>query len=257
MNTKLLWPLGLTAALAAASASPAIAANAACSAPGVTVVSDPAGDTTVDTGEGAAAPVPDTSADILSLSLAEPGSQLAFTYKFTDLANILPNHAWIVRFNTDVPPDNGDDDYFVAMVAGPDGSTSFVYGTDGFQVGAPAGEPRQFRVNGTLDGSSFNADGTITLAIAKSKIPGLIGGEAVFGILPTTRVIAPYDGSEPFFSNMSNETILDQTDLADDYNLGSCSGGKSGVLGLGALSPLSVLVLGFLSVFGGWRRRVK
>jgi hypothetical protein len=254
MNTKLLWPLGLTAALTAASAMPAFGDSGACSAPGITVVTDPAGDESVDTGEGAVVPVPDAAADILSLALSEPSGQLVFTYKMSDLSTVPPNHAWIVRFSTDVPPDNGDEDYFVAMVSAADGSTSFVYGTDGFTADAPA-EPRQFRPIGDITGS-FGADGTITLAVDKAKVPGL-DATAVYGIKPTTRGVTGLNtGAEPFFTNGSDETILDQTDVPDDYTLGGCSGGKSGLLGLGALSPLALLVLGLLSVFGINKRRV-
>lgn len=216
-------------------------AEDACTAPGVLVTEDAAGDdVTAPTGEG--------FADILSVHGAEPADSntLVFTYKVASLAAVPPHTAWILRFATDTAPDNGDQDYFVAMVTLSDGYIRYVYGTNGFAAGAPAGEPRQFRVQGELDGSSYAEDGNITLVLDKSKVPSLNPGLDVFNILATVRLVSPAEDGTPFFTNGANNTILDDapagfyTVAGDD----ACAG-KSGLQQIlaGAWSPFALLVL--------------
>jgi len=230
-----------SAGLMAVAAQPAPAADPSCSLPGVVVATDPAGDET-----GA----PATSfADILSLSIAEPGSNLlVFTLKMSDLATVLPDQAWIVRFSADVAPDDGDVEYFVAMVTGPDATPHFIYGTDG--PPDPLGEtPNVFNPQGSLDASStFNADGTVSLALDKSKVPGLVNGGGVSAIVPVTNKITPTDGTVPFWygfrSVSTTELAYDDVATVDDYVIGQGNcGGKSGLLGLGAMPLPAVFAL--------------
>ena len=98
MKNNSIWLLCAPALLALAPLA-SIAGDAACSAPGVTVITDPAGDELGD---------PATSfADILSVSIAETGdNKLVFTYKVSDLSTLAPDQLWIVRFMTDVPPND-------------------------------------------------------------------------------------------------------------------------------------------------------
>jgi hypothetical protein len=135
------------------------------------------------------------------------------------------------------------------MANGPQGAPVFVYGRTGFQLGVPAGEPRQFVTDGVLEaGSGMNADGTITLVLDKTKVAGIKPGSEIFNILTTVRLVTPPDAGAPFFTNADNSTILDEAD-AGIYDLaadGAC--GKSGLQQLvaGSLPPLTLLVLALL-----------
>jgi len=247
-TTQIALVLGLAAAMNVAAAT---AQDDSCTLPGVMVIEDASGDS-VD-GNG--------FSDLQSLHMAEPASmpgKLVFTYKVGDLSTVPPSMGWIVRFQTDSPPTNGDEDYFVAMLASPQG-TYFVHGTDGFSLGAPAGEPRQFRIAGDLDaGSAFAADGTITLILDKSAVPGLVPGLAAYNILPTVRLMTPPESPAPFTTNGDNATILDDALGSGYYDVvghESCEDGKS-VLGVtvGAL-PAATLGLLALAAFAPRRRR--
>ena len=243
-----LWAWSIAAVLP--SAGFAAGSPATCSAPGITVVADASGDQ-----QGAPA---DTFADILSLSIAEPPStdgvnRLVFTFKVADLSVVPPNSQWVVRFLTDVPPPNGDEKYFVAMLTDASGSAHFIYGSEILEAGVG---PRVWTPAGELDGAStFNADGTITLVLDESKIGGLGVGGAISAMEPQTRVdFSPTEGSVPFVTG-ANAAMLDVTDPPDEYDLvgsGSCGSGKSGILGLGAmpLAPLAAMLM-----LTGLRRR--
>lgn len=247
-HPRIALVLGLAAAMNMAAAR---AQDDPCTLPGVAVVEDASNDS-VDT-QG--------YSDLQALHLAEPASmpnKLVFTYKVRDLATLPPSFGWIVRFQTDSAPTNGDEDYFVAMLNSPRG-TYFVHGTDGFSFGLPAGEPRQFRIAGALDGAStFAADGTITLVLDKSAVPAITPGLAVFNILATTRVMTPPEPPAPFTTNADNATILDDALGAGYYDVvgnESCGEEKS-VLGvaIGALPSATLGLLAF-AAFAPRRRR--
>lgn len=232
--------------------TPVLAAPETCTAPGTLVIEDATGDQGVPPAATppppapAVVPVPLDSADIVSVGMAEPaGTQLVFTYKVASLADAAPDMAWIVRFSTDELPADGYEDFFVAAVNGPDQSTRFVYGRTGFQVGAPAGEPRQFVVDGDLEaGSGTNADGTLTLILDRTKVPGINVGGEIFNMLATVRVVTPADPGLPFFTNADNSTILDEADAGAYDLVGSASCGKQGSgFAAGALGPLTLLFL--------------
>lgn len=253
-------------------AMPSLAlANDACSVPGVTVITDPAGDAGVDLYNASpvnpsalpqqppdvVVPVPAPGTDILSVSAAEPsGSQLVWTMKVDDLSTPPPSMAWIVRFQTDEPPENGDDDYFVAMTVTPDSdaqgvTTKFVYGTTGGSANVPvygSTPPRVFRPMGELEnGSTMNPDGTITLVLDKSKLPGMGDGVQLTNIAASVRIVSPNDANAGEFTNPSNASILDVAGTADSsYTLqGAACKGKSGggVLGAGAFGFFTLLPL--------------
>ena len=239
-----------TAALTAAVlAVPVIATGGepqSCTVPGVTVMVDPAGDE-----QGA----PATSfGDIQSLSIAEPAGAdvIVFTFKMADLSTLPPNGLWPIRFNTDVPPPNGDDMYFVAMVADPTGTAHFIYGTEILEEGEA---PRLWTPQGNLEPSSnFNADGTITLVLDKSKVPGLVvGGDLIVGAAQMSIDHSPTDGSVPFTTGLA-AALIDSGAGFDDYIVAGNSActGKSGVLGLGAMPAAGML---FLLALAGLRRR--
>lgn len=248
--------LRLTAvAIALLTASTAQAQDsAACALPGELVGEDAVGDHTL-------APTGLGFADIHTLHMAEPdgGPNLVFTYKMADLAELPPNTGWIIRFLTDVTP--AGEEQFVAMVTDPAGSPHFVYG---MAVPAdPAGQAGLlFEPAGALEAASdAKADGTISLVVNKAAMPGLSPGAAVFSMIPLVHRITPTDGSQPFVYGFRSlgAAQLSYDDGPDGfYELvqeDACAG-KSGVLGLGALSPLTLLALGGLAL-SGLRRRLR
>ncbi len=178
MRIHNLKPLSLMALLALCPLQ--AYAEDACTAPGVLVLEDATGDAGIEPDPAVGRQGSQPFFDIQTLHMAEPASmagKLVFTYKIADLSTLPPQTGYILRFSSDIAPDNGDEDFFVAMVTDPSGGASFVYGSDGFEFGLPAGEPRQFHVAGDLDGASnFNADGTITLVLDKAAVPGIVPG---------------------------------------------------------------------------------
>ena len=229
---------------------------ASCTLPGEQVVEDASGDHQL-------APAGEGFADILSLHMAEPGGadKLVFSYKMSDLGLLPPDTLWIIRFSTDVPPANGDVEYFVAMLTGPNASPHFVHGTGGPADGPGGAGPLLFTPAGALDtASNFKADGAITLVLDKSKIAGLTPGLAVFGMIPLTHRITPTDGTEPFLYGFrtASGNRLAYDDTSDGFYeilaSGSCDAGKSGVLGIGAFGfPALLVLIGFAAA--GLRRR--
>jgi hypothetical protein len=232
--------------------SAAARAQDTCSVPGTVVATDPAGDQL-------GAPVT-THADILSVAIAEPPSaegKLVITFKVGGLSTLTPDTLWILRFVTDVPPTNGDDEWWVAMLTGPDATPHFVYGSDGLQAGAP-NEPRRFQPAGSLDAASnFNADGTITLVLDRSAISGLDVGQFLYTLIPMTHVITPTDGTLPFlygFRSASDQVIALDDSTADLYEIEgteACSAKSGFDILAGAFTPASLLFL----ILGGLLRR--
>lgn len=134
--------------------------ESACTGLGVTIMTDPAGDSLDQIG----------GHDIRSLSIAEPysadGSQkLVFSLKMADLADPLtPNTQWRVYFTG--ADNNG---YFVDMRTDLLGAVTFKYGTYIHNADNTAGTATTV---GNLDtGSNYNTQtDTITLIVSNSKI---------------------------------------------------------------------------------------
>lgn len=219
------------------------AADGRCTLPGELISEDASGDDQL-------APTGAGFADILSLHMAEPAGipgMLVFTFRMTDLAVMPPDMVWMIRFSTDVPPDNGDEGYFVAMLTRPDAAARFVHGTV-TNVGGT--NLRAFNPAGALDSrSSFNADGTMTLVLDKSEVPGLKVGQAVFGMVPLTHRITPTDGTQPFaygFVSVGG-ALLAMDDAPDGFyevaGSETCSESKSLIASVGALAPATLLML--------------
>lgn len=152
-----------------------------CVVPGITGITDAAGDATV--------PLP--AYDILSVGVAEPPEmegKLVFTLKVAGLSPLQPNTLWAVRFSTPVKPENGDADWFVGMQSF-GGAASFVFGTVGV-VDATATSAAIYTIQGDIDAaSSFNADGTITLIVDKATIGNPKIGDGLAQLVATTRPI--------------------------------------------------------------------
>jgi PKD repeat protein len=198
---------------------PRVTATGSCSQPGNTVITDPVGDET-DT-------VPQH--DITSISMAEPidnattgaASNLVFTIKVVNLANVPPGWRWSVRFGLPGygPPASPllgpQEDWFVSMISSDGAAPTFTYGTTGVFQGAA----RFFTTVGNLDpGSNFNADGTITLILPKETLRSHAVCSGTCGPLNPGQVINLTLGSVRFSppselpgSGGTNETIPDTT----------------------------------------------
>ncbi len=224
--------------------------STACTLPGELVVEDASNDSGVQPGVG-----DQDFLDFQTLHLAEPASmpgKLVFTFKVRALSQTPPGLRWAVQFAASEPPPNGEEGWFVMMTTEMNASAipsqagtqpNFSYGTTGVQPpDAPTGI-RLFTVVGELaEGSGFNADGTITLVLEKSVIGNLPAGGFIENIFPIVRTITTPNGNS-----------FDQAPGTGFYELignESCSSGKSGILGAGALSPLALLVLAGLGALG-------
>ncbi|MES2682363.1 MAG: PKD domain-containing protein [Pseudomonadota bacterium] len=152
-----------------------------CIVPGVTVLTDPAGDATNML----------ASYDISSISVAEPDNlpgKLVFTMKVASLATLPPNTLWAIRFIAPTAPANGDEAYFVGMHT-QGGAATYVYGTS-FVQDATATSVTAYQIDGEIDAASiFAADGTITLVADKALFGPLAAGDALAQFTGTTRPI--------------------------------------------------------------------
>ena len=181
-------------------------ATGACEQPGVTAVSDPAGDPS----DG------QPFHDITSVSLAEPEDKpgkLVFTIKVADLKTIPPGWRWAARFSAPQrPPDavwGATEDWFVSMTTSDGPAPTFTYGTTGVPAVNGTTTSRIFTTLGQLDAASGAApDGTITLVLPKSAIGNPQPGQAVTGILGSVRATVP---SALPGTGGTNETIPDST----------------------------------------------
>ncbi|HZP11953.1 MAG TPA: hypothetical protein VFB36_05990 [Nevskiaceae bacterium] len=205
-----------------------------CVLPGITVETSPSGNATPSVG----------AFDLQQLNIAEPSDQdgkLVFTLKVADLSSVPPATRWSIRFSTDTAPPNGDDSYFVMMTT-EQGAPQFVWGSSGSAGVGPAGA-RVYNVAGSLaDGSTYNADGTITLVFDKSNIADLATpGHQLKGMITQTRaVLTP-----------ANEAIYDTMGGADVYTLKTQCGAINDLPGGDDNTPPPVGVPQSNSRFGG------
>jgi hypothetical protein len=153
-----------------------------CVVPGVPILSDQAGDLIT--------PIGVTSYpgyDLRSLSIAEPFAltdKLVFTIKVEDLTTVPPNTRWPVQFRLASDPDTLG--RWVDMSSDAAGTVTFNYGT--FVVtGGAYGSPST--TVGLADAeSNFNADGTITIVISRSKIGNPAPSAVMQGFLIRVRI---------------------------------------------------------------------
>jgi hypothetical protein len=192
---------------ACSEASPVIAppANQACTAPGVRLATDPAGDS----------PVP--ALDVQSLSIAEPPSadgsrKIVFTLKVASLSTFTPGNAWMILWNRPLADATYDRNYVVMRATGL-GTVAYKYG----KLSPP-------NVNQATDlgnaAGSFSADGTITLTLTPAQADNVAVGQDLPAI--EVRAFAVNVSGQP----SSQTTALDHTDPAN-YTLagtGPCGG---------------------------------
>lgn len=141
-----------------------LAAGPSCSLPGVTVMSDPTGDSTDML----------PSHDIQSFSIAEPSNlagQSVYTIKVADLSLLPPNTEWIIDWRNYY----GMTFYFVSMnTFDPARGPVFTYGHYECSVSLC-----QSVTDGEADAGEYLPDGTIRITISNDKLgnqPGQIIG---------------------------------------------------------------------------------
>ncbi len=153
-----------------------------CVLPGITVLTDKGGDLVVPLGTTTY-----PGYDIRSLSLAEPyglSDALVFTIKVESLMTVPPSARWPVQFR--LPGDAPNVGRFVDMRSDATGQVSFKYGTFAVTNGV-YGSPST--VLGDADaGSTYNANGTITIVVSRSKIGNPAVGSALQGFLMRVRI---------------------------------------------------------------------
>jgi hypothetical protein len=124
-----------------------------------------------------------------------PGTNnLMFKLKVNSLANVPANSRWRIAWNSFAAEafDSVSQQFYVGMTTGPDGVPHFEYGTL-----ADAGLPAVYAISETkrgdaLAGSSYNADGTITIYVPKwavgyplpGDLLGAVNGRTFTGDVP-------------------------------------------------------------------------
>jgi PKD domain len=153
-----------------------------CTPPGITILTDPAGDLITPVGVTTY-----PGYDLRSLSIGEPFSlvdKLVFTVKVEGLTTVPPDTRWPVQFRLASDPANLG--RWVDMASDPAGTVTFNYGTFDSTGGAYAAPNTTV---GQADAeSNFNADGTITIVISRSKIGNPAPADVLQGFLIRVRV---------------------------------------------------------------------
>lgn len=161
--------------------SPELPVESPCTVPGVTAITDPAGDATIM----------QASYDIRSISVAEPDNlpgKLVFTMKVSSLATLPPNTLWAIRFIAPTAPANGDEAYFVGMHT-QGGTAKYVYGTS-FVQDATAASLTVYQIAGEIDAASiFAPNGDIILVADKALFGNPVAGDSLAQLVGTTRPI--------------------------------------------------------------------
>jgi len=165
-----------------------------CVPPGRTVITDPVGDTPVE------------SMDVQSLALAEPsfgdGShKLVFTLKVKDLETTVPGNAWMILWNRPLPDATYDRDYVALRVTGI-GTVAYKYG----KLSPP--NVNQATDLGDADAGSVSADGTVTITVDTAKIDNVQTGQDLAGL--EVRSFAAHASGLP----SSQTTSVDHTSVA-------------------------------------------
>jgi PKD repeat protein len=158
-----------------------------CISPGVTVVTDPAGDQV-----GAPA---NTQLDIQSITIGEPftglmtSNALSFRMKVQNLSSpVQPNAQWTIFFTAP----NGTQ-YFVNMnTEGASTTPAFEYG---HVTTLATGNPSLTKDGTAGAGSTFAADGTILIIIEDSKVGGLKPGDQLVNVFGETQLLVGAAGT--------------------------------------------------------------
>ena len=142
-----------------------------------------------------------------SVAVAEPPgtTNLMFNLKVTSLATVPINSRWRIVWNSYAAQsyDPAAEQFYVGMRTDGNGLVTFDYGTIATQVvGLVIGIPTETSI-GPLAGSSFNADGTITLIVPKSLIGSPVAGDLLGAVNGRT-----FTGDTPETQNLERSTLL-------------------------------------------------
>ena len=122
-------------------------------------------------GAGGQSIVPQYLIDYISVGEPPATNQLMFRMKVGNLTTLPPNSRWRMVWDwvgTTANP-NPDEQYYVGMTTDQNGTPTFEYGTVATLSVVVLGVPQENPL-GAPDSANFNADGTITIFIDKSKV---------------------------------------------------------------------------------------
>jgi len=142
-----------------------------------------------------------------SVAVAEPPgtSNLMFKLKVTSLATVPINSRWRIVWNSYAAQsyDPAAEQFYIGMRTDGNGLVTFDYGTIATQVvGLVIGVPTETSI-GPLPGSSFNADGTITVIVPKSTVGSPATGDLLGAVNGRT-----FTGDTPETQNLERSTLL-------------------------------------------------
>jgi hypothetical protein len=168
--------------------------GSSCSLPGIRVVEDP-------TGDQIGGPV-EEDMDIEWVAIGEPffadGSRkLVFTLKVKSLATLKPNRMWRILWSypdAPVPPNPGSTSfvgrYYIGMNTDTAGAATFEYGIAQTLSAVVANASPAERFGPADEGSTVNADGTITLVISADKVGGPHAGDLIGALVARSYPVA-------------------------------------------------------------------
>src|SRR5712692_3054129 len=141
------------------------------------------------------------------IAVGEPSgtSNLIFKMKATNLATVPPNSRWRIVWNSYAAQsyDPTAEQFYVGMRTDGNGAVTFDYGTIATAVvGLVIGVPTETPI-GYLPGSSFNADGTITLIVPKALIGNPQPGDLLGAVNGRT-----FTGDTAETQNLERSTLL-------------------------------------------------
>jgi hypothetical protein len=135
-----------------------------------------------------------------------PGtSNLMFKMKVTSLSSVPASSRWRIVWNSYAAKsyDQAAEQFYVGMKTDSNGAATFEYGTVATQVvGLVIGVPTETKI-GDLPGSSFNADGTITLVVPKSAVGNPQPGDLLGAVNGRT-----FTGDTSETQNLERSTLL-------------------------------------------------
>jgi hypothetical protein len=132
-------------------------------------------------------------------------SNLMFKMKVTSLASVPTNSRWRMVWNSYAAQsyDPAAEQFYVGMRTDQNGAATFEYGTVATAVvGLVIGVPTETPI-GPLPGSSFNADGTITLIVPKSAVGNPQPGDLLGAVNGRT-----FTGDTSETQNLERSTLL-------------------------------------------------
>ena len=139
---------------------------------------------------------------ITYISVGEPPgtSNLVFKMKVTSLSSVPPSSRWRIVWNSYAAT---GEQFYAGMRTDSNGAVTFEYGTVATAVvGLVIGVPTETKI-GSLPGSSFNANGTITLIVPKSAVGNPQPGDLLGAVNGRT-----FTGDTNQTQNLERSTLL-------------------------------------------------